>query len=155
MKKTLHTFFSIALIFAVAAFTGCTKEATSTSTGVALLVKGNSYGYLVQPAVASTSGAEFTGTYDPKTKTFSFTIQYKLTTRPAITIAMAPTGASSNRVVVAYVTAPNAPAQGGTSGSVTLDFEQAQQLMQGNFYYSLATGTYPGGEIRGQLKVVY
>jgi hypothetical protein len=41
---------------------------------------------------------------------------------------------------------------GSTSGKMTLTEEQAQQLMNGNWYYSYGTSANPNGEVRGQIS---
>ena len=88
-------------------------------------------------------------TYDPSTKTLSWTLEYKgLTGEATAAHFHGPAAPGEN----ADVAVPLPDAASGSKGSATLTDEQAADLESGKYYVNVHTEKYPDGEIRGQVE---
>ena len=92
---------------------------------------------------------ELTGTYDPATKTLTFSVTYSGLTGPATMAhlhAPAPTGKSAD-VEIPVKGAVESPIK----GEYTLTDVQAKNLTDGMTYFNVHTKENPKGELRGQI----
>ena len=91
-----------------------------------------------------------TATFDPATKTLTWTANYANLTGPAVAAHFhgpAPAGKA------APVEVPQpAPLDSPMKGTATLTDAQAKDLMDGMIYFNIHTAANKGGEIRGQLE---
>ncbi|SJZ87236.1 CHRD domain-containing protein [Sediminibacterium ginsengisoli] len=60
-------------------------------------------------------------------------------------------GSAGTAVSPAWTMGTGWTGTGTTTGSMTLTSDQATQLRNGNWYYSMGTAANTGGEIRGQM----
>lgn len=97
---------------------------------------------------ASTATGAFTGIVDPATRVLSYTVTYS---------GLAPVAGHLHRVNAAIGTGPvEIPFPGLASpiiGTTTLTTNgRVDSLLNGYYYSNLHTATFPGGEIRGDIK---
>ncbi len=105
------------------------------------------------PVITAASGT-MTGRYVPETRQFSYTLTWnRLTGNPLAMHFHGP--ASPNEVAPPVITITGFPTttSGRVSNTVTLSPEQAQQLLEERWYFNIHTPMYPGGEVRGQVRL--
>jgi hypothetical protein len=116
-------------------------------------ISGNASGSQVVPAVTGTGAGTISGTYNPNTRVLTYTNTWTGLTG-------APTGggfyygaSGVNGVAVGtpWTFAADATGTGTSSGTITLTEAQADQLLDGDWYYGYNTATNTSGEVRGQI----
>ena len=91
-------------------------------------------------------------TYDPATRTVTWTITYTGLSAPATMAHFhGPAEKGKNGPVVVWLSTKGSPAESPFKGEATLTPEQAQQFTAGEWYINVHTQAHPGGEIRGQV----
>ena len=103
----------------------------------------------VPPANSKATGT-FTGSFDPSTKTLTYTINYSgLSGEPTAAHFHGPAQAGENAGVALPI---GAPMSNPIKGSVTLTEAQARELMDGKWYVNVHTAANKAGELRGQVE---
>ncbi len=103
------------------------------------------------PATSSPGTGTLTGTLDPDTHAFNYTLNYTGLTGTATAAHIhGPAAAGANAPVLVPFASPAA----GATGMVTLTDAQQAALMAGQTYANVHTAANPGGEIRGQIARV-
>lgn len=117
------------------------------------------------PAVPSAALGSMNVFYSKKTKTLSYTVTWSGLTGPVAAMhihGLAPTGFAApvvQNIITASngITTPSAtrfPANGTFSATLLVDevVVKENDLLNGMYYVNIHTATYPGGEIRGQIR---
>jgi len=104
------------------------------------------------PPNQSKGKGQVTATFDTATKMLTWKGEYSDLTGPAIMAHFhGPADTSKNAGVVIPIFMNAASAKNPFEGSMTLNDQQAQQLMAGEWYVNVHTDANKAGEIRGQL----
>lgn len=146
MKKSYILFLASALSL----FTACSKKddtppATNPNTTTELTATIN--GAQQVPANSSSATGTFTGSYNSSNQQLTYTVVYQGLTPSVAHIHTGPAGVSGP------VAIPFANLASPITGTVTLSDVQATQLLNNGMYVNIHTsGTYSGGEIRGDIK---
>jgi hypothetical protein len=102
------------------------------------------------PAVSSKAVGSLTATYDPSTKTLTYTINYSgLSGDPMAAHFHGPAASGENAGVAVPI---SAPMSNPIKGTATLNDAQANELMGGKWYVNIHTAANKGGELRGQVE---
>lgn len=105
------------------------------------------------PVVTAASGS-MTGRYEPQTRRFTYTLSWnRLTDNPTMMHFHGPATPESVAPPVVTITGFPARTSGSVSQTVTLTEEQAQQLMNQQWYFNIHTPMYPAGEVRGHVMM--
>jgi hypothetical protein len=139
--------------FMIAAFAGAALAlAVSASTPVSAAgttFKAEMTAASETPPTASSGKGEVDASYDPATKTLTWTITYADLTGPAKAAHF------HGPAKVGAKAAPVIPISGDLAspikGTATLTDQQAKDLQAGLWYFNVHTAKFPDGEIRGQL----
>jgi hypothetical protein len=116
-------------------------------------ISGSANGSQVVPAVSGTGTGTITGSYDPKTRELTYTSNWS-------GLSGAPTsggfytgasGTTGTAIGTPWTFEAGATGTGSNTGTMTLTSEQANQLINGNWYYTYGTTMNPNGEVRGQI----
>ncbi|GJE59039.1 CHRD domain-containing protein [Methylobacterium trifolii] len=100
------------------------------------------------PANDTKGTGEVTATYDPASKTLTWTGSYSGLTGPATAAHFhGPAAAGDNAGVLIPAPAPASP----FTGTAALDEAKAADLAAGKLYFNIHTAANPKGEIRGQV----
>lgn len=152
MKKSFTGIVCLSMMLAATVFTGCEKD-EEPPADMMYTISGTGAGSQVVPAVTTTATGNITGTYNGTTREMNYNTTWNGLGGPA-TSAGFYTGASGVAGTSAYPTnITTAGATGASAGNYTLTEAQANDLMNGNWYYSVGTEAYTGGEVRGQIAV--
>jgi hypothetical protein len=104
------------------------------------------------PAVATGGTGSADLTYDPATRTVTWTISYSGLSAPATMAHFhGPAAAGGKAPVVIWLTKQGSAVETPIKGEATLTPEQAQQFTAGQWYINIHTQANPAGEIRGQV----
>ncbi len=106
----------------------------------------------VPPKTSSGTGT-VTATLDTATEVFTYHIEFKALTGPAVAAHFhgpAAVGANARPQVPIKMDPITSP----IDGTATLTADQAKDLLDGKWYFNVHTAANPGGEIRGQLMKV-
>jgi len=118
-------------------------------------ISGNASGKDVVPAVSGNGNATLAGTYDPSSGILKYTTNWKDLSAPpsAAGFYTGSTGVAGTAVGDPWALSNDLKTTGTYSGTMKLTPDQAKQLMNGDWYYSLGTPVNAGGEVRGQIAV--
>lgn len=158
MKKVFcvsKRFFLITATVVMSAFvlSSCDKDNDDNNNTTMYSISGNASGSQMVPAVSGNGSATISGTYDPNTRLLTYTTNWT-------GLSGAPTsggfysgasGTSGTLVGSNWSLGSGLNSTGTFSGTTTLTADQATQLMNGGWYYSLGTATNSTGEVRGQI----
>jgi hypothetical protein len=104
------------------------------------------------------SSASGSGTFSLDGETLTFNLEYRGLTGPAISAHIhGPVNTTTNASVLINLASFNGGsfgASGALSGSVRVTTAQKNYLLSGQTYVNVHTGTFTGGEIRGQIAPV-
>jgi hypothetical protein len=151
MKKMMNAVMACTVMLALA-ITGCSKDENTTPQRT-YTISGNASGSQMVPSVTGNGTATMTGTYDPSTGVMNYSNSW-------VGLSGAPTsggfysgasGVNGTTVGSPWTTSTGWTGTGTTSGTMTLNSEQASQMLNGNMYYTMGTSANTGGEIRGQM----
>ena len=101
------------------------------------------------PPTVSKGTGTVDATYDPDTKTLTWTIEYKDLTGPVTAAHFH--GPATVGEKAAPVVPIEAPYDSPIKGSATLTDQQYADLSKQLWYFNLHTAKYPDGEVRGQV----
>jgi hypothetical protein len=102
------------------------------------------------PPKASSGTGTVTATLDTATEVFTYHIEFKDLTGPAVAAHFhgpAAVGANARPQVPIKMDPVTSP----IDGTATLTADQAKDLLDGKWYFNVHTAANPGGEIRGQV----
>lgn len=143
------TFFAIIIL---SFLISCHKKSHDTTNNLPYTISGNADGGQMVPPVSDTAHATLTGTFNPANGELQYTSNWMGLTTPPTAAGFYIGAAGASGIAVGNPWTLSAGTTGTTTGKITLTGEQADELLKGNFYYTYATGQYPGGEIRGQVS---
>jgi CHRD domain len=104
------------------------------------------------PAVQTNGSGTATLTYDPATRSLTWSVVFSgLSSDATMAHFHGPAASGKNAGVLIWVSKQGAPPASPITGETTLTPEQAQQFMAGDWYLNVHTKEHPGGEIRGQV----
>ena len=159
MKTTKRLFSSMMLIsFIVVAgaitVSSCNKKNDNNNNSNRMYtVSGNANGAQMVPPASGSGTATINGTYDANTRILTYTTNWtNLSGGP--TSASFYTGASGSAGVAVgspWGLGAGLSGTGTFSGTVTLTDQHAMDLINGLWFYSLATTANASGEVRGQI----
>ena len=93
-----------------------------------------------------------TATFDPATKTLTWSGSFAGLTGPATAAHFhGPAEAGKNAGVAVWISEKGTPLASPFKGSATLTDAQASDLQSGLWYANIHTAANPGGELRGQV----
>jgi hypothetical protein len=117
-------------------------------------ISGNSSGAQMVPSVAGNGSGTFNGTYNPSTGVMTYTTNWNnLTGAPTSGgFYSGASGTNGTAVGSPWTMQSDWTGTGSTTGSMNLTPAQANDMMNGNMYYSMGTAANSGGEIRGQMS---
>ncbi len=134
--------------------TGCySNESDAADATVLLRSTGSGPQERPTPVITAASGT-MTGRYAPQTRRLTYTITWnRLSSNP---IAMHFHGPATPETVappVVPITGFPVSTSGSVSQTVTLTEEQAQQMLNGQWYFNVHSVNFPGGEVRGHVMM--
>jgi len=128
------------------AFSSCSKK--NQLVDEIYLIRGNAEPQTVNGSNESKAYGTIYGGYSPKNKKIAFNITWN-------ELSSTPTGScfylEDNLEKVFPVTEGNL--SGLTAGEMYLSNDQANELVKGNWSYSVNTINYPDGEIKGKMEI--
>lgn len=116
-------------------------------------VSGDASGSQMVPAVSGTGTGSIDGTYDPATRSLTFTSNWNGLTGPPSSggFFRGASGTNGTAVGTPWTFADGSIETGSMNGTMTLTSEQARDMLDGGWYYTFGTTANPGGEVRGQI----
>jgi hypothetical protein len=116
-------------------------------------ISGNADGSQMVPAVNGDGTGTVSGTYNPNTRVLAYTTNWAdLTGAPTGGgFYSGATGVNGSIIGAPWAFDSNATSTGTRTGTMTLTYEQAQQLLNGGWYYLFNTAENLAGEIHGQV----
>ena len=115
-------------------------------------LSGNASGSQEIPTNATTGTATLTGTYNAKTNSLSYTINWNgLTGVATVAHFHGPATATETANPMVDITIGANGVNGNASGTVTVTDAFETALLSGKIYYNVHTALYPNGEIRSQV----
>jgi hypothetical protein len=104
------------------------------------------------PAVQTGGSGTADLTYDPATRTVTWSIAYSgLSSEATMAHFHGPTAAGKNGPVILWLSKRGGSAASPIAGKARLTPKQAQEFMAGDLYINIHTKDHPAGEIRGQV----
>jgi hypothetical protein len=139
----------------IGAAMACTKSNYNNQTPAAnsYTISGSANGANMVPSVSGNGIGSINGTYDPNTHTLNYTTNWSgLSGKPTSGgFYNAAAGSNGPAIGTPWTFDSTSIANGKLTGQMNLTQDQAQQLTNGNWYYTIGTPTNTSGEIRGQL----
>jgi len=130
----------------------CDKDDPAPAVDTTYDIVANASGANEFPATPSTATGTMAGTYDITTNKLTYTIAWTgLVATPSALHFHGPALPGANASPVITLTINTAATTGGATGTVDLTEPQEADMLAGKWYWNVHNGTYPGGEIRGQL----
>ena len=144
-------FIATLVLFGLFALSSCEKKSTTDNRPYTLT--GDAAGSQMVPPVTGNGAGTFNGTYDPATHTMTYTTNWNALSGGATAGGFYTGGAGANGTAIGtpWTFPADTTGTGTYSGTMTLTDAQAQQLTNGNWYYTMSTAANPTGEIRGQI----
>lgn len=158
MKKVFGVTTKLLVVASVVVFSvfavGCKKDTDTTPASSGMYtISGNASGSQMVPAVSGNGTGTITGTFNANTGVLTYTTNWAgLSGAPTSgAFYTGASGSSGTLVGSSWNMGAGLSSTGTYSGQVTLTADQATQLKNGNWYYTLSTANNPNGEIRGQI----
>jgi hypothetical protein len=131
----------------------CDDDDDNKNNNRSYTISGNANGSQVVPSVNGTGSGTITGTYNPNTRQLQYTSNWNgLTGAPTGGgFYSGASGSSGTAVGTPWGFGASPTGTGSTTGTMTLTESQAQQFLNGGWYYSYGTTANPNGEVRGQI----
>lgn len=137
------------------ALTSCKDDGADNSplNNTPYTISGNGNASQVVPSAGATGTGTISGTFTPSSRQLVYTANWNgLTDVPNVGgFYNASAGTNGLAVSTPWTFSGGSAELGSTTGTVTLTESQAQDLINGNWYYTYGTASYPGGEVRGQI----
>lgn len=116
-------------------------------------ISGAANGTQMVPSVAGTGTGTITGTFNSKTRELNYTSNWSGLSGAPTSGGFYTGAAGSSGVALGtpWTFDATATGTGSRTGTVVLTSDQADQLLDGNWYYSYGTAMNPNGEVRGQI----
>jgi hypothetical protein len=99
------------------------------------------------PANASPATGTFEGVFDSKSMTLTYTVEYRGMTPNIAHIHVGAPGTNGSVVI------PFRDVSSPITGTYKLDKDGAEDLLYNGMYVNIHSTAFPGGEIRGDIKV--
>lgn len=149
-----YFFQTLILLFATTVWVGCHKDDDDCKPKDTYKLSGNASGANERPTPRETPATgTITGTYNKAENMLHYTITWKdLTVAPSAMHFHGPAVPDSAAGIQIGISGFPTETSGTVSGMETLTDAQETQLLGGLWYYNIHTATYPGGEIRGNIK---
>jgi hypothetical protein len=148
-------FFAVAM-FAFASvllLASCSKDNDPIENTTTYSISGNASGSQMVPAVQGNGTATISGTYNPGTRTLTYTTNWdNLTGGPTMGgFYTGAAGQAGTAVGTAWNLGTTPGVTGTATGTMVLTEAQQASLLNGGWYYTLGTATNVNGEVRGQI----
>lgn len=148
-------FLAIASFVVFSAFAvSCKKDKTNNNPNSGMYtISGSANGTQMVPSVSGNGAATMSGTYNANTGVMTYTTNWT-------GLSGAPTsggfysgasGTNGTAMGSSWNMGTGLSSTGMYSGQMTLTADQATQLKNGNWYYTLGTANNANGEVRGQI----
>jgi hypothetical protein len=122
------------------------------SQAAAMQFKADLKGSTEVPPTTSTGTGTLTASYDPATKTLTWSGSFSGLTGPATAAHFhGPAEVGKNAAPAIWISEKGQPFTSPFKGQATLTDVQAADLEKGMWYVNVHTAANPGGEVRGQL----
>jgi hypothetical protein len=142
MRTAIRSWFSTFTLIAVLAHPSEVQAQQVQLTGEA---KGSNE----VPPLQSPASGKAVATYDPATRTLSWTITYSgLLTRPTAIHFHGPADSTRNAGIALLI---GGNLDSPIKGSAVLTESQAADLLSSRWYLNIHTATHPAGELRAQM----
>ena len=152
-RNKFLSFLGAGLLASSVLFVSCDKDDNDdTDDSRMYTVSGNASGSQVSPPTTSTATGTLTGTYNGSTNVLQYAVAWNALTTVASGVELrGPASLGANGTLVSALTITTPGMTGVASGSITLTEAQEDDLLDGDFYYTVLTATNTSGEIRGQV----
>ena len=142
----MNSSYAFVAVTAFALLMGCSKkddmQPASTTTNLVATINGAQQ----VPANSSTATGNFTGTFDSKSQTLTYTVVYQGITPTAAHIHTGAPGTSGSVLITfANLASP-------ITGTFMLTPDQADKLLNNGMYVNIHSSAYGSGEIRGDIR---
>jgi CHRD domain len=116
-------------------------------------ISGNASGGQMVPSVAGNGAGTITGTYNANTGVLNYTTNWTGLSGAPTTGGFynGASGTAGTAVGSSWNMGTGLTSTGSRTGQMTLTSDQATQLRNGNWYYTLGTANNSNGEVRGQI----
>lgn len=154
INKWKTILLAVAVVVSAGMMVSCDDDDDNTpQTRANYSISGAATGGQVVPAVEGDGAGTITGTYNPNTRVLTYTNTWTgLSGAPTGGgFYNGETGVSGTAVGTPWTYDGTATGTGTYSGTMTLTQAQADQLIDGDWYYGYNTAEYTGGEVRGQI----
>jgi hypothetical protein len=141
------------VVLSALVLSGCHKDDDDNNMSNTYTISGNANGSQMVPSVTGNGTATISGTYNADTRVLTYTTNWTgLSGAPTSGGFYSGASGASGTIVGSPWTLGSGLASTGTfSGQTNLTADQATQLLNGGWYYSLGTATNSTGEVRGQI----
>jgi hypothetical protein len=158
-KSRLPMIFAVCAVF-LTTFSGCKKDDEAVAVDPMKRVTVTLTGAQEVPAVTTTGTGSAKLIFDPSLKTINYNITWTLGSAAATTANMHFHGAEdgsdlkSSGVPTGFGLTGFSTANTGTISGTTIALTDVQvaQLLAGKWYLNIHSSTFPGGELRGNIK---
>jgi len=131
-------------------FASCDKNDDNPSNGM-YTISGNGSGSQVVPAFTGTGTGTISGTYNKDSNLFSYNVGWTGITDTASTVGFYTGDSGTEGNFVQNVGVTTQGTTGSSAGILTLTDTQETDLLNGKWYYTIATTANTVGEVRGQI----
>jgi hypothetical protein len=143
-------------LVSIFSLSSCSKDNNSNpkTNNQPYTISGDANGGQMVPSVTGNGTGTISGTYNPSTRTLNYTTNWN-------NLSGAPTsggfysgarGTAGTAVGSPWTFTSDATGTGSVSGTMNLTEAQANDMLNGGWYYSMGTATNSGGEVRGQIS---
>lgn len=141
------------IVLSALILSGCDKDDDDNNKTTTYTISGNANGNQMVPPVTGNGTATITGTYNADTRVLTYTTNWTgLSGAPTSAgFYSGASGANGTLVGSNWNLGTGLDSAGTFSGQTTLTNDEANQLINGGWYYSLGTATNANGEVRGQI----
>lgn len=158
MKKMFSVskrFFLITSVIAMSALalSGCKKDENPNNNASMYTISGNASGSQMVPPVSDSGSATISGTYNANTGVLTYTTNWTGLSGAPISggFYLGASGTNGSLIDSTWSLGTGLDSTGSFSGQTTVTADQATQLRNGNWYYTLSTALNVNGEVRGQI----
>jgi hypothetical protein len=150
-RKTFFSLLAISLI-TCSLLVACDKDDDIDDNDDTFALSGNASGSKEIPTNTSTGTATLTGTYNARTNSLAYTINWTgLTGNLSAAHFHGPASATESAGPLLDITIGTNGMSGSTNATVTVTDAFESALLTGKIYYNLHTALYPNGEVRSQV----